>query len=226
MLAAGGAHHGPVREVGTSGPRLVAADDAGLAAAVAGAERVLVDVGCGDGRHTLRWAEREPAALVVGVDAETTRLDRALTGARRRRLDRLLFVTWSMGEPLPALVGRCAGIAVVMPWGSLLDGMLGGDDAVLRSVLELGAAGAELTAVVNVRPWDAPASVDRKLAATPEPTAAHLAGLADRYAALGWRLGPPTWLAEAEARALGSSWASRVVAARASRLLRLNAVRP
>ena len=219
-----GAHHGAVREVGATGARLVAAGDEGLAAAVAGASRVLVDVGCGDGRHTVRWAEREPAALVVGVDAETTRLDRALTGARRRRLDRLLFVTWSMGEPLPALTGRCAEIAVVMPWGSLLDGLLGGDEAVLRSVLGLGRPGAVLTAVVNVRPWDAPASVDRKLAATPEPTAAHLAGLAERYAALGWQLGPPAWLTEAEARALGSSWASRVVAARASRLLRLSAV--
>jgi SAM-dependent methyltransferase len=218
------AHHGAVREAGTAGPRLVAADDAGLAAAAGAAERVLVDVGCGDGRHTLRWAEREPAALVVGVDAETTRLDRALAGARRRRLDRLLFVTWSMSAPLPALAGRCAEIAVVMPWGSLLDGVLGGDDAVLRSVLGLGAPGARLAAVVNVRPWSAPASVDRKLAATPEPTAEHLAGLVERYAALGWRLDPPSWLTDAEARALGSSWASRVVAARASRLLRLSAV--
>ena len=184
----------------------------------------MVDVGCGDGRHTVRWAEREPTALVVGVDAETTRLDRALAGARRRRLAGPLFVTWAMGEPLPALTGRCAEVAVVMPWGSLLDAILGGDDAVLRSVLALGAPGAALSAVVNVRPWDAPASVDRKLAATPEPTASHLAGLAERYAALGWKLGPPAWLTEAEARALGSSWASRVVAARASRLLRLSAV--
>jgi hypothetical protein len=219
------AHHGAVREAGTTGPRLVAADGADLAAAVAGAERVLADVGCGDGRHTLRWAERQPAALVVGVDSETTRLDRALAGARRRRLHRLLFVTWSMAEPLPALAGRCAEIAVVMPWGSLLDGVLGGDDAVLRSVLALGAPAAELTAVVNVRPWDAPASVDRRLAATPEPTAAHLAGLTERYAVLGWRLAAPSWLTEPEARALGSSWAARVVAARASRLLRLTAVR-
>ncbi|MFL6130986.1 MAG: methyltransferase domain-containing protein [Mycobacteriales bacterium] len=215
-----------MRDAGTTGPGLVAADDARLAAAVAAAGRVLVDVGCGDGRHTLRWAEREPAALVVGVDAETTRLDRALTGARRRRLHRLLFVTWSMDEPLPALAGRCAEIAVVMPWGSLLDGILGADDTVLRSVLGLGAPGSVLTAVVNVRPWDAPASVDRRLAATPEPTPGHLAGLADRYAALGWRLHPPAWLTGAEARALGSSWASRVVAARASRLLRLSAARP
>lgn len=71
---------GPVRATGTTGPRLVAADDPALAEAVAGAERVLVDVGCGDGRHTVRWAEREPGALVVGVDAETTRLTRRWPG--------------------------------------------------------------------------------------------------------------------------------------------------
>ena len=173
----------------------------------------------------MRWAEREPAALVVGVDAETTRLDRALTAARRRRLAGPLFVTWGMGEPLPALAGRCAEIAVVMPWGSLLDGVLGGDETVLRAVLGLGAPGAVLSAVVNVRPWAAPASVDRKLAATPEPTPEHLAALVDRYAALGWALAAPVPLTDAEARALGSTWASRVVAARASRLLRLTAVR-
>lgn len=216
---------GRVRATGTTGPRLVAADDPGLAEAVAGAERVLVDVGCGDGRHTVRWAERQPGALVVGVDAETTRLDRALSGARRRRLAGPLFVTWAMGAPLPALAGRCAEIAVVMPWGSLLDGVLGGDDPVLRSVLGLAAPGAALSAVVNVRPWAAAASVDRKLAATPEPTAEHLADLVERYAALGWDLSDPVPLTDAEARALGSTWASRVVAARASRLLRLTAVR-
>ncbi len=216
---------GPVRATGTSGPRLLAADDPALAGAVAAAERVLVDVGCGDGRHTVRWAEREPAALVIGVDAETTRLDRALSGARRRKLAGPLFVTWAMAEPLPALAGRSTEIAVVMPWGSLLDGVLGGDDAVLGALLGLGAPDAVLSAVVNVRPWAAAASVDRKLAATPEPTPEHLSALVERYAVRGWELSAPVPLTDAEARALGSTWASRVVAARASRLLRLTAVR-
>jgi 16S rRNA (adenine(1408)-N(1))-methyltransferase len=207
-----------------TGPALVAAGDPRLADAVAAAERVLVDVGCGDGRHTVRWAEREPDALVVGMDAETTRLDRALSSARRRRLGRLLFVTAAVEDPPPALVGRAEAITVVMPWGSLLDGLLGADDRVLTSLLGLGTTGATLDAVLNCRPWDAPSSVDRKLAATPEPTPGHLAALAERYAGLGWRLDPPTWLTDAEARALGSSWASRVVSARASRLLRLRAI--
>jgi len=131
--------------------------------------------------------------------------------------------TASGGESPAVLVGRAAEIAVVMPWGSLLDGVLGADDRVLASVLTLAAPGATLDAVINVRPWDAPSSLDRKLAATPEPTREHLEALAGKYAGLGWRLNPPTWLTEAEARALGSTWASRVVSARASRLLRLRA---
>jgi SAM-dependent methyltransferase len=186
---------------------------------------VLADVGCGDGRHTVRWAERRPDALVVGLDAETTRLDRSLVAVRRRRLD-VVFVGAAAERPPVPLLGRVAEIAVVMPWGSLLDGILGGDRPVLRSVLALGAPGATLEAVVNVRPWDAAESVDRRLAATPEPTPEHLERLIAAYAELGWELTPGGWLSDPEARALGSTWASRVVSARASRLLRLRATGP
>jgi 16S rRNA (adenine(1408)-N(1))-methyltransferase len=214
---------------GGAGPGRTGAGRAGtgsggeeLARAVEAAGTVLVDVGCGDGKHTVRWAERRRDALVVGLDAETTRLERSAAAVRKRKL-RVLFVTASAEEPPEPLVGRCAEIAVVMPWGSLLDGILGADEAVLRAVLGLGAPRATLDAVVNVRPWDAPDSVDRKLAATPEPTPEHLADLVAAYERLGWALAPAGLLTDAEARGLGSTWASRVVAARASKLLRLRA---
>jgi 16S rRNA (adenine(1408)-N(1))-methyltransferase len=184
---------------------------------------LLVDVGCGDGRHTVRWAARRPDAQVVGLDAETTRLERAQASARRKKL-RVRFVTAAAERPPEDLVGRAAEIAVIMPWGSLLAGVLGSDPVVLRSVLSLGAPGATLDLVVNVRPWDAPESVDRKLAATPEPSEEHLAKLVGTYAELGWTLIPGDLLTDDEARELGSTWASRVVSARASRLLRLRAV--
>ena len=206
-------------------PGLVEPHDEELLGRLANARSVLADLGCGDGKHSLRLAMAEPAALVVGVDAETTRLDRVAAAARRRRVMNLFFLTWSMDRPLPALAGRCTTITVIMPWGSLLEGILGTDEQVLTNVLVLGRMGAVLDAVVNCRPWAAPAALDKKLASTPEPSLEHLAAMQRQYIALGWQLNPAVWLTDGEARALGSSWASRVVSARASRLLRLTAVR-
>jgi 16S rRNA (adenine(1408)-N(1))-methyltransferase len=196
-----------------------------LADALAGYERIAADVGCGDGRYTLRLAQRYPACLVVGIDAETTRLGRTLATMRKRRIANLLFLAWSMDAPLPVLTHRVDDIHVVMPWGSLLDGVLGGNDAVLSHVLAVGRSGAAFTAVVNCRPWDAPASVDAKLAATPVPTEETLHKLHELYGIHGWRLDEPHWLAEDEARAIGSSWVSRVISSRRTMLLRLSAVK-
>lgn len=188
-------------------------------------ERVAVDVGCGDGKYALRLAQRDPDRLVVGVDPETTRLERTLTTARKRRLSNLLFLGWSMDAPLPVLGHAVDEIHVVMPWGSLLDGVLGGNDTVLSHVLDLGRPGATYEAIVNCRPWDAPASVDAKLSSTPVPTEETLAKLVEVYGQHGWGLDEPRWLDESEARAVGSSWVSRVVSARRAMLLRLSAVK-
>jgi 16S rRNA (adenine(1408)-N(1))-methyltransferase len=196
-----------------------------LRAALDSFERVAVDVGCGDGKYALRLAQRDPDRLVVGVDPETTRLERTLTTARKRRLPNLLFLGWSMDAALPVLGHAVDEIHVVMPWGSLLDGVLGGNDTVLSHVLDLGQPGATYEAIVNCRPWDAPASVDAKLSSTPVPTEETLAKLVEVYGQHGWGLDEPRWLDESEARAVGSSWVSRVVSARRAMLLRLSAVK-
>jgi SAM-dependent methyltransferase len=201
------------------------AADPDLAEALDRYARVVVDVGCGDGRFTLRLAARDPEALVIGLDAETGRLGRAMAMARRRRIGNLRFLTWSMERPLDVLEARADELQVVMPWGSLLDGVLGADTEVLDNLLRMGKPGARLRAVVNCRPWDAPASVDDKLASTPEPTPEMLDELRRRYAARGWRMSEPTWLSQEQARALGSSWVSRVVSSRRAMLLEIVAVR-
>ena len=206
-------------------PGLVGPDDDELLDRLAGADRAVADLGCGDGKRALRLATADPAAVVVGVDAEMTRLDRTLATARRRRLSNLFFLAWSLDRPQPAFAGTFATVSVIMPWGSLLDGVLGADQQVLGNVLALGSEGAQLDVVINCRPWAAPAALDKKLASTPEPTEERLAAMRRQYAAVGWRMGPPAWLTDEEARSLGSSWASRVVSARASRLLQLKAQR-
>lgn len=107
-------------------------------------------------------------------------------------------------------------LTINFPWGSLLRGVLGHDDAVLAGVAQMLAAGAAGTALVSVLPRDG-------MPAIPPP-----AELAATYARHG------LWLAEArpatpaEVAASGSSWAKRLQAGRARpvTLLRLEPVMP
>ena len=193
-----------------------------LPAALDSFERVAVDVGCGDGKYALRLAQRDPDRLVVGIDPEITRLARTLATARKRRLANLLFLGWSMDAALPVLGHAVDEIHVVAVW-QLAEFCPRRNDSPVH-VLELRPV-ARYESIVNCRPWDAPSSVDAKLSSTPVPTEETLAKLAEVYEQHGWRLDEPRWLDEGEARAVGSSWVSRVVSARRAMLLRLSAVK-
>jgi len=200
-------------------------DDNCLAEALPRYDQVLVDVGCGDGKYTLRLAIRHPASLVIGVDAEIARLGRTLRVAGKRKISNLLFLRWALENPLPVLGERADEMHVIMPWGSLLDGVLGAAPIVLANLLSLGRRNAQLRTVINCRPWDAPAALDKQLASTPEPSPELLANLRQQYADSGWVMQAPRWLTDQQAHQLGSSWISRVVSTRASRLLLLPATR-
>jgi hypothetical protein len=111
-----------------------------------------------------------------------------------------------------------------MPWGSLLEGVLGRAPAVLDNVLGLGRGGARLVAVVNRRPW-AEAAGDRRVADVAPPDDATRDALRGLLAARGWGLTEWRELTEAEAAGVPSSWARRVGSARAPLFLRYAADR-
>jgi SAM-dependent methyltransferase len=147
---------------------------------------VLADVGCGDGRRTLRVAEATPDALVVGIDAEVSRLGDTVRRARRRRAGNLLFLRWAMEKPLEALAGRCRSIEVVAPWGSLLAGVLGQDEVVLANLLSLGQADGELSALVDRSPWQGPRP-DGAVVGLDDPGGPGWPGIVHAYERLGWQ---------------------------------------
>jgi 16S rRNA (adenine(1408)-N(1))-methyltransferase len=89
-------------------------------------------------------------------------------------------------------------LSVNFPWGSLLRGLLGADDAVLAGVAALLAPGAEATALVSVVPRDGVLPV-------PPPEA-----LAAAYARHGMTLLEARPATAAEIAASGSSWAKRL----------------
>lgn len=194
------------------------------AARLAAAARAIADVGAGDGKYALRLSRAHPDALVVAIDADASRLAATASRLKNRAPDNLAFWVASLDRPLLGAAGGFDEIHVVMPWGSLLEGVLGRSPGVLDNVLGLGAGGARLVAVVNQRPW-AESAGDRRVADVAPPDDATRDTLRGLLAARGWELTDWRALTGAEAAGIASSWARRVGSARAPLFLRYTAAR-
>jgi 16S rRNA (adenine(1408)-N(1))-methyltransferase len=175
---------------------------------------VAVDLGTGDGRHVLATAARRPDTLAIGLDANAA----AMAGSSRRACRRdavpnALFAVASAERPPRALHGLAESLTVNFPWGSLLRGLLGEDDAVLSGVARLMAPGGEGAVLLSVVPRDGMPPV-------PPP-----ASLAPTYARHGLDLAEMRQATPEEVAASGSSWAKRLRAGRERpvTLLRLRA---
>ncbi|MDQ3879926.1 MAG: hypothetical protein M3295_02445 [Chloroflexota bacterium] len=109
--------------------------------------------------------------------------------------------------------GVATELTVHLPWGSLLRGVLGADDAVLAGMAQLLAPEATGTVLVSVLPRDG----------VPEsPAAAPLAAI---YADHGLSLIEARAATHAEVAASRSSWARRLRAGRERRVTLLRIVK-
>jgi len=138
---------------------------------------VTIDVGTGDGRAVLVAASRAPTSLVLGLDANAAAMAessrRAARSTRKGGFVNARFVL-AAAESLPSeLRGRASLVTVRFPWGSLLRGCLGLDDAVTagvaglvagRGMLELLLAPAERDGLAGV-PTNADEIIDAGVAA-------------------------------------------------------------
>jgi 16S rRNA (adenine(1408)-N(1))-methyltransferase len=176
---------------------------------------VAVDLGTGDGRHVLAQAAAQPDTLAIGVDASAAAMaDSSRRAARgRTALPNALFAVAAAERPPEALHGVAGSLTVNFPWGSLLRGLLGEDDAVLAGVARLMAPGAGGAVLLSVVPRDG---------VPPVPPRASLAAAYERH---GLELVEMRAATTEEVAASGSSWAKRLRAGRERpvTLLRLRA---
>lgn len=163
-----------------------------------------VDLGTGDGRRVLATAARDPDTLAIGLDANAATMADSSRRAWRGRtsLPNALFAVAAAERPPEALHGLAGALTVNFPWGSLLRGLLGEDDAVLAGVARLMAPGAEGTVLLSVVPRDG---------VPPVPPRASLGLAYARHDLDLTELRPAT---PQEVAASGSSWAKRLRAGR------------
>ena len=139
-------------------------DAAAFASMIAPCAGVTIDVGAGDGRWSYRYASTHAGRFVVGVDPVPENM-RELSAKAARKPERgglpnVLYVAASI-ERLPhELHGVADEIFVTLPWGSLMRGIILGDDAVLAGLASLAMDGATLRIVLNTRIFDDPVPLD------------------------------------------------------------------
>lgn len=110
-----------------------------------GHNRIVLDLGTGDGRYARHLAERNPSCFVFGVDACRENLRKESRGHQAN----LLFVI-AEARALPReLTGLVSHLVINFPWGSLLDGLLTADPALMRGLAAVSAARASLEVRLN-----------------------------------------------------------------------------
>lgn len=165
---------------------------------------MIVDIGTGDGRSVLARATAEPSALVIGVDAAAASMAGSSRRADRRGpRNALFFAAGAEALASSPLAATADLVTVTLPWGSLLRGILGLDEAALRGVAATLTRGGCLEVLASVVPSDRIHGLDCLDGASAPAIAA-------TWRAAGLRLvgtGPAT---REEVEAAGSSWARRL----------------
>jgi 16S rRNA (adenine(1408)-N(1))-methyltransferase len=173
-----------------------------------------VDLGTGDGRAAVALARREPAAFVIGLDANAVAMAesslRAARSPRKGGLPNLWFAV-AAAERLPdELCGRVDELSILFPWGSLLRGALALDAGAAAGIAGLLGPGGRARALVSVAERDTAATDLRPL------TTADGEAIDRRWAAFDLAMTAFTPAAPDEIRASGSTWGRRLLADRST----------
>lgn len=135
------------------GKRIVRTDGWALRREAETFERVLVDLGAGDGRFAYRLGRAHPAWFVLAVDANADGMreisHRAGRKPGRGGLSNIRFVRAAVERLPAALDGIADEITVLFPWGSLLQAVILPNPDVLRQIARLGKPGARFRLEVN-----------------------------------------------------------------------------
>lgn len=184
----------------------------GLDALIA-ARPVAVDLGAGDGAFAYRYAQAHPERFVIGIDPVRENLReysaRAAKKADKGGLPNVLYAVASIEHVPEELAAVADEIFVTLPWGSLMRGIIVGDETVLAGIASLARAGASLRVVLNTRIFDDPVPVEVRGLPDISPDYVREA-LAAAYARHGIEIAGTRWMDADEVATLGTTWAKRL----------------
>ena len=169
---------------------------------------IMLDLGTGDGKFALSYAEAFPSRFVIGMDTCRENLHEH----SRAKLPNLLYII-ANAQSLPhELHGLVSHITINFPWGSLLQSLLAGDSMLLGGL----EAVANSSTTVDIRlnggafaeqGWSLEDGTER---------------IFDNLTLAGWRIRKPEMMDSRALRAFPSTWAKRLAFGRDPRAIQLS----
>lgn len=193
------------------GQRTAFIDAVALAERLIGYDSIHIDIGTGDGRFVRHGAQTCPNCFVIGIDACRENLH----GVSHLVPANTLFVI-ANAQALPSeLHGLAAHVTINFPWGSLLEGLLTQDSAVLAGLVRIARPDASVEIRLN-------AGALAKAGWSLEEGAIQVGhGLAIH----GFAMRPAVRLAAGDLRSCPTTWAKRLAFGRDPRAVYLRGAR-
>ena len=175
-------------------------------------QKLLVDIGTGDGRFVRAFARAHPEYFAVGLD--TCREN--LQANTRLRIPNMIYLI-GPAKALPTeLYGRATILTINFPWGSLLRELLDGDPALLSGLSSTAHEGALLEIRVNAD------ALLHKMGSSVEQWSQKIQDALTHH---GFGIRSSEWLGPDELGTLESTWAKRLAFGRDRRALYIVAER-
>jgi hypothetical protein len=162
--------------------------------------RVMLDLGTGDGRYVHSLAKRYPKRFIIGVDS----CRENLREYSRTKLPNALFVI-ANAQGLPReLHGLVSHISMNFPWGSLLEGLLTHDSKLMCGLEAVSSSTTSMDLHLNggalqEAGWSLEGGSQQ---------------IRNNLLQAGWRVEAPTKMSINSLRAFPSTWARRIAVGR------------
>ena len=171
-------------------------------------DRIILDLGTGDGRYARSLAEKHPRWFIIGLDA----CRENLREHSQTKLPNLLFIISSAQELPREFDGLVSHITINFPWGSLLESLLAGDPKLIRGLKSVSRLGASLELRLNS---GALTEVGKTLEAGTDKIHYNLLRA-------GWQIKQPVMMDAHALKQFPSTWAKRLAFGRDPRALMLS----
>jgi 16S rRNA (adenine(1408)-N(1))-methyltransferase len=176
-------------------------------------EGIVIDIGTGDGHFVYQSAKENPNKFFIGIDALARPLEKISEKIHRQPakggLPNVLFLQASVENLPEELNGIADEIHVHFPWGSLLGGLVRGDETLLRQIRRICARDALLEVVIGLDPEKDQAEMARL--AIKEFTPAYISStLSQPYLSTGFEIIEAGERLPSEWSHFNTSWAKRL----------------